>query len=193
MAPVGGDDGTARRDPGAHPGRRGRRSGSGSARVVFAGRTSTPSPWPARSSTTSRRRAPCSPPRSSRPPPRVSDGQAAARGRTIRDVRRSLDDRLDLPDAVFRGYEGDDQLLAEARATTRRRWTSCATRSRGSSRRGSTSHWVSGITSITDSPETWVSGSSRSRRVGDAGSRLRRPGRPTRTSRTRGGGLRPPR
>ena len=45
---------------------------------------------------------------------------------------------LDLPDAVFRGYEGDDELLGAPRADDGARSTSCAARSPGSSRRRST-------------------------------------------------------
>ena len=62
---------------------------------------------------------------------------------------------LDLPDAVFRGYEGDEELLGAPRdddpAPDR---TCCAARSPGSSPRRSTSRSASAATSTTSSSGT---------------------------------------
>ena len=58
---------------------------------------------------------------------------------------------LDLPDAVFRGYEGDDQLLAMPRPTIGRRSTSWCARSRAWSRRRSTCRSASATTWTTSS------------------------------------------
>ena len=69
---------------------------------------------------------------------------------------------LDLPDAVFRGYEGDEELLGMPRGTmTTPRTSSCAARSPGSSRRRSTCRSASAATSTTSSAGTSASGSSR--------------------------------
>ena len=122
---------TTRRTPPRPPGRRRRRawtprratptpppSGSGSAPRGTAGRTSTTSRSRASpSSTTSRRRARSSP-RSSRTPPPPARPMAQRR---LEDERFAAFAEvavvwLDLPDAVFRGYEGDDQLLGAPRA-----------------------------------------------------------------------------
>ena len=69
---------------------------------------------------------------------------------------------LDLPDAVFRGYEGDDQLLGAPReddaAPVR---AARARRSPGSSRRRSTSRSASAATSITSSAARSASACSR--------------------------------
>ena len=57
---------------------------------------------------------------------------------------------LDLPDAVFRGYEGDEQLLGAPRPDDDAPYATCsARRSPGSSRRRSTSRWASVATSTT--------------------------------------------
>ncbi|MFN8629671.1 MAG: PIG-L family deacetylase [Chloroflexota bacterium] len=90
---------------------------SGSARRGIAGRTSTTRPRPASPSWTTA-------PRKARSDQERLD--AAAAGETMAQ-RRLEDERyaafaevstvfLDLPDAVFRGYEGDDQLLGTPRA-----------------------------------------------------------------------------
>ena len=69
---------------------------------------------------------------------------------------------LDLPDAVFRGYEGDDQLLGTPRDGRRRAVRAPrARRSPGSSRRRSTSRSGSAATSTTSSAARSASACSR--------------------------------
>ena len=85
--------------------------------------------------------------------------EAAAAGEVM--ARRRLEDEryasfaeawivlLDLPDAVFRGYEGDDQLLGMPRDDDDAPYELIRRRSRGSSRSGSTSRSASVVTSTT--------------------------------------------
>ncbi len=166
--PVGGPPVRCLGRPGAAVGRRRRigstrprptptprPSGSGSARRGTAGRASATSRWPAR--------------------PVIDDVptqgavltdelvEAAAAGEVDGHAAALEDERfayfaeasivfLDLPDAVFRGYEGDEQLLGAPRAGRRpRRSRSSAARSPGSSRRRSTSRSGSAATSTTSS------------------------------------------
>ena len=68
---------------------------------------------------------------------------------------------LDLPDAVFRGYEGDEELLGSRAPTTTRRSSCFARRSPGSSRRRSTSRSGSAVTSTTSSAARSASACSR--------------------------------
>ena len=96
---------------------------------------------------------------------------------------------LDLPDAVFRGYEGDDQLLGTpARRRHRAVRPPARARSPGSSRRRSTCRWASAGTSTTSCAATSGSACSTSAGAGSCPARST-PARSssTRTSRTRTG------
>ena len=74
---------------------------------------------------------------------------------------------LDLPDAVFRGYEGDDQLLGKPRADDIDAVRHPArARSPGSSRRRSTCRWASAAMSTTSCAATSGSGCSTRRGAG---------------------------
>ena len=96
---------------------------------------------------------------------------AAAAGETMAQ-RRLEDERfaafaevsvvwLDLPDAVFRGYEGDDQLLGTPRADDPAAGGHPAPRDRApGAARASTCRWASAATWTTSSPATPASRSS---------------------------------
>jgi hypothetical protein len=90
----------------------------------------------------------------------ATDGRAPPRGRALRRFAEASIVFLDLPDAVFRGYETTSELLHAPRDDDRRRTSSSAARSPGSSRRSSTCPSASATTSTTSSAATSASGSS---------------------------------